>query len=34
VTGSSNKNKIGFENDFAALVARLEHNEGLKLTKE
>jgi cytochrome c biogenesis protein len=34
VTGTSNKNKIGFENDFAALVAKLERLESLKLTKE
>ncbi|NTV15443.1 MAG: cytochrome c biogenesis protein ResB [Desulfobulbaceae bacterium] len=34
VTGSSNKNKIGFENDFAALVNRLEQSTSLKLTKE
>ena len=34
VSGSSNKNKIGFESDFAALVASLEQNESLKLKKE
>ncbi len=34
LTGSSNKNKIGFENDFTALVAKLEQDESLKLTKE
>lgn len=34
VTGSSNKNKIGFENDFTALVNRLEQSDSLKLTKE
>lgn len=34
VTGSSNKNKLGFENDFAALVGRLEQCGTLKLTKE
>lgn len=34
LTGSSNKNKIGFENDFAALVNRLAQSDSLKLTKE
>lgn len=34
VAGSSNKNKIGFENDFAALVDRLAQSDTLKLTKE
>jgi len=34
LTGSSNKNKIGFENDFAAIVAQFEQNESLKLKKE
>ena len=34
LTGTSNKNKIGFEHDFATLVAKLEQNESLKLTKE
>ena len=34
VAGSSNKNKLGFENDFAALIDRLEQSGTLKLTKE
>jgi cytochrome c biogenesis protein len=34
LTGTSNKNKIGFENDFAAMVTLFEQNESLKLTKE
>lgn len=34
LTGTSNKNKIGFENDFAAMVSLFEQNESLKLTKE
>lgn len=34
VAGSSNKNKLGFENDFAALLGRLEQCDTLKLTKE
>ncbi len=34
LTGTSNKNKMGFENDFAAMVAKFEQNESLKLTKE
>lgn len=34
VAGSSNKNKLGFDNDFAALVDRLEQCATLKLTKE
>lgn len=34
VVGSSNKNKLGFDNDFAALVDRLEQCDTLKLTKE
>jgi len=34
LTGASNKNKIGFENDFAALVDMFAQNESLKLTKE
>jgi len=34
LTGSSNKNKIGFDNDFAALVDRLAQSDSLKLTKE
>jgi len=34
VVGSSNKNKLGFENDFAVLLGRLEQCDTLKLTKE
>ena len=34
VAGASNKNKLGFENDFASLVGRLEQCGSLKLTKE
>ena len=34
VAGSSNKNKVGFENMFNALVEKLEDNETLQLGKE
>jgi cytochrome c biogenesis protein len=34
VAGSSNKNKVGFENMFDALVEQLEENETLQLSKE
>jgi len=34
VSGTSNKNKIGFENEFAALVDQLAQSDTLKLTKE
>jgi cytochrome c biogenesis protein len=34
VTGSTNKNKAGFENMFDALIEKLEDNENLKLSKE
>lgn len=34
VSGSSNKNIIGFENDFSALTGLLEQNDSLKLTRE
>lgn len=34
ISGTSNKNKLGFDNDFAALTDLLENNESLKLTKE
>jgi cytochrome c biogenesis protein len=34
VSGQSNKNQIGFENDFAALTGLLEQDDSLKLTKE
>jgi cytochrome c biogenesis protein len=34
VAGASNKNKLGFENDFAALIDNLEQSGTLKLTKE
>jgi cytochrome c biogenesis protein len=34
VSGQSNKNQIGFENDFAALTDLLEQGDSLKLTKE
>ncbi|MBW2466454.1 MAG: cytochrome c biogenesis protein ResB [Deltaproteobacteria bacterium] len=33
VAGSSNKNKVGFENMFNALVEKLEENESLQLSK-
>lgn len=34
VSGNSNKNIIGFENDFSALTDLLEQNDSLKLTRE
>jgi cytochrome c biogenesis protein len=34
VSGTSNKNKIGFENDFSALTDVLEQSDSLKLTRE
>jgi len=34
LSGSSNKNKVGFENMFNALVEKLEDNETLQLSKE
>ena len=34
ISGSSNKNKVGFENKFNALVEKLEDNETLQLSKE
>lgn len=34
VSGNSNKNMIGFENDFAALTEALEQDDSLKLTRE
>lgn len=34
VSGTSNKNMIGFENDFAALTEALEQDGSLKLTRE
>jgi cytochrome c biogenesis protein len=34
VSGTSNKNKIGFDNDFSALTGMLEQNDSLKLTRE
>ena len=34
ISGNSNKNQIGFENDFAALTDKLEQDDSLKLTKE
>ena len=34
VAGSSNKNKVGFENMFNTLVEKLEDNETLQLSKE
>ena len=34
LSGSSNKNKVGFENMFNALVEKLEENETLQLSKE
>jgi len=34
VSGTSNKNKIGFDNDFSALTELLEQNDSLKLTRE
>ena len=34
VSGSANKNKVGFENMFNALVDKLEENETLQLSKE
>jgi len=34
VAGTSNKNKVGFEKDFDALVAKLKQNEKLKLDEE
>jgi hypothetical protein len=33
VAGTSNKNKVSFENIFDALVEKLEENETLKLNK-
>ena len=33
VAGSSNKNKVGFENKFNILVEKLENNETLQLSK-
>ena len=34
VAGTSNKNKVGFEKDFEALVAKLKQNETLQLDEE
>ena len=34
ISGSSNKNKVGFENMFNVLVEKLEDNETLQLSKE
>ena len=34
VSGNSNKNQIGFENDFSVLTDFLEQDDSLKLTKE
>jgi cytochrome c biogenesis protein len=34
VAGASNKNKVGFEKDFDALVAKLKQNEKLQLDEE
>jgi cytochrome c biogenesis protein len=34
VSGTSNKNKIGFDNDFSALTELLERNDSLKLIRE
>ncbi len=34
LSGSSNKNKIGFDNDFSALSEKLEQNDSLKLIRE
>jgi cytochrome c biogenesis protein len=34
VAGSSNKNKVGFENMFDTLIEKLEDNETLQLSKE
>jgi cytochrome c biogenesis protein len=34
ISGSANKNKVGFENKFNALVDELEENETLQLSKE
>ncbi|MCK4839546.1 MAG: cytochrome c biogenesis protein ResB [Desulfobulbaceae bacterium] len=34
LSGTSNKNMIGFENDFSALTELLEQNDSLKLTRE
>jgi len=34
IAGTSNKNKVGFEKDFDALVAKLKQNEKLQLDEE
>lgn len=34
LSGTSNKNMIGFENDFSALTELFEQNDSLKLTRE
>jgi cytochrome c biogenesis protein len=34
VAGTSNKNKVGFEKDFEALVAKLKQNETLQIDEE
>ncbi len=34
ISGTSNKNKIGFDNDFSALTELFEQNDSLKLTRE
>ncbi|MDF1578682.1 MAG: cytochrome c biogenesis protein ResB [Desulfobulbales bacterium] len=34
LSGTSNKNKIGFDNDFSALMELLERNDSLKLKRE
>ncbi|MCA1764768.1 MAG: cytochrome c biogenesis protein ResB, partial [Desulfobulbaceae bacterium] len=34
LSGTSNKNKIGFDNDFSALTEQLERNDSLKLKRE
>ncbi|MBU1717057.1 MAG: cytochrome c biogenesis protein ResB [Proteobacteria bacterium] len=34
LSGTSNKNKVGFENEFAGLVDQFEQNESLNLIKE